>query len=314
MRWDPVNLRDPTGRLSQVDSAATAGILAHRPPTSLTLISLGVAGIVLSAGTLAVGEGMVAALLGMSGALGLSTSVASVGVGVATIATGQPEAADQAALPLAYASGIGPMLGGTVGMFVADDPRTGLAVGTGVGAGLEFGAVGGYAAYRGVRGALTFDLDIQFELALDDLPPSMRPDFDLPIPEPLPAERLPDFQGPWRTLPDPDIDWGKYLRKQTGTEPPPGMEQPHAHHAIFKKGRPGRQRLLVEEAHGILQRRAGIDPIFGTANLGWAPNRGHTTAVMEDIVRRLRALDAANAGPAEFERLLADFKREAAAR
>ena len=128
------------------------------------------------------------------------------------------------------------------------------------------------------------------------------------------AARHGDFHGPWRPLPDPDISWGKYLRQKTGTEPPAGMHRPHAHHGVFKEGLPGRQRELVEEAQDLARRRGGIDPIWGLENLGWAPNRGHTTAVMEDISNRLRALDGANGTPEDFERLLRTFLAEAAAR
>jgi hypothetical protein len=123
-----------------------------------------------------------------------------------------------------------------------------------------------------------------------------------------------DFHGPWRPLPDPDIKWGDYLRRMTGTEPPVGMRRPHAHHSVFKEGLPGRQRELVAEAQDLLKRRAGVDPIWDVRNLGWAPNKAHTTAVMEDIVTRLRALDAANGTPSQFESLLRQFSKEAAAR
>ena len=128
------------------------------------------------------------------------------------------------------------------------------------------------------------------------------------------AVRHGDFQGPWRELPNENFKWGDYLREKNGTEPPETMTRPHAHHGVFKRGRPGRQRALVEAAQDIVKRRGGIDPIWGEDNLGWAPNRGHTTAVMESIVERLRALDAANGTPQQFQALLRTFIEEAAAR
>ncbi|HWB74066.1 MAG TPA: SpvB/TcaC N-terminal domain-containing protein [Nannocystaceae bacterium] len=124
--------------------------------------------------------------------------------------------------------------------------------------------------------------------------------------------RHPDFHGPWRPL--VKKDWGDYLRARTGTSPPESMVRPHAHHGVFKRGRRGRQRELVEQAQEIVRRRAGVDPIWDLDNLGWAPNKGHTNAVAEDILNRLRSLDATNAPPEDFRRLLRTFLEEAAAR
>ena len=92
------------------------------------------------------------------------------------------------------------------------------------------------------------------------------------------------------------------------------MVRPHAHHGVFKKGMPGRQAELVEEAQDIVRRRAGVDPIWGLSNLGWAPNKGHTTAAMQDILQRLRSLDEAGGAPEEFGALLRTFLTEAARR
>jgi RHS repeat-associated protein len=125
-----------------------------------------------------------------------------------------------------------------------------------------------------------------------------------------------DFHGPWRAPPADDFDWGAYLRRMTGTEPPDGMYRHHAHHALMKAGREGEQRLLVEEGGDILRRRAGIDHVWDIDNLGWAPNgRGnHSTEVLEDIVERLRALERAGAPPERYRELLDDAKRAAACR
>lgn len=123
-----------------------------------------------------------------------------------------------------------------------------------------------------------------------------------------------DFHGPWRPLPAKKVDWGEYLRNATGTEPPSGMSNPHAHHAVFKAGQPGKMSTVVSEAQSVVRQRAGIDPIWDLENLGWAPNKGHSIAVAEDQLSRLRVFDAADATPAEFEELLKLFKNEAAAR
>jgi RHS repeat-associated protein len=129
-----------------------------------------------------------------------------------------------------------------------------------------------------------------------------------------PPERHGDFHGPWRAAPGENFDWGAYLRRESGTVPPADMVRPHAHHAVQKRGQPGRQRQLVETAHDLLRRRAGIDPYFSLDNLGWAPNRGHTTAVLQDQVARLQALDAANGTPEQFVDLVRQFGAEAAGR
>ncbi len=123
-----------------------------------------------------------------------------------------------------------------------------------------------------------------------------------------------DFCGPWRDLPDDGFQWGSYLRKKTGTEPPIGMKNPHAHHGVFKVGNGAEQQRIVGEAHDILRRRAGIDPIWDVDNLGWAPNKAHSKAVISDILNRLKALDGASGTPEAFKSLLGDFLREAAAR
>jgi hypothetical protein len=61
-------------------------------------------------------------------------------------------------------------------------------------------------------------------------------------------------------------------REKTGTAAPEGMPNPHVHHIVFKEGLPGTQRALVEAAQDILRRRAGIDPVYSSENLIWAPN------------------------------------------
>jgi hypothetical protein len=70
----------------------------------------------------------------------------------------------------------------------------------------------------------------------------------------------------------------------------------------------------VREAQTLVRNRAGVDPFWDIDNIGWAPNRGHTIAVAEDQLSRLRVFDAADATPADFLDLLQQFKDEAAAR
>ncbi len=127
------------------------------------------------------------------------------------------------------------------------------------------------------------------------------------------AGRHGDFHGPWRPLPERQ-NWGDYLRRLSGTSPPQGMSNPHAHHVVFKEGAPGAQRSAVELAQEILKKRAGIDPIWDQANLAWAPNKGHTTAIAQDTLSRLRVFDAADATPDEFRSLLEVLGMEAAKR
>jgi A nuclease family of the HNH/ENDO VII superfamily with conserved AHH len=67
------------------------------------------------------------------------------------------------------------------------------------------------------------------------------------------------------------IDFAALLREKIG-DPPAGMIDPHAHHILFKEGNGVAQKALVQEGQAIL-REYGIDPIKGTENLVWAPNR-----------------------------------------
>lgn len=128
------------------------------------------------------------------------------------------------------------------------------------------------------------------------------------------AGRHADFQGPWRAAPTKNFDWTEYLEEQIGPAPP--MPRPHGHHVLFKKGIGPAQQALVEEGQTILRRRAGIDPIWGLQNLTFAPNIAgqHDFEALEAVVVRLRALDAANAPPEEFARLMREMAEIAAAR
>ncbi|MFL7026819.1 RHS repeat-associated core domain-containing protein [Enterovibrio norvegicus] len=62
-------------------------------------------------------------------------------------------------------------------------------------------------------------------------------------------------------------DWGRYLKEISGTEPPPGMNRPHAHHMVEKAG--GKQ---AGQLNRMLLSEVGIDPLLSKHNLTWAPN------------------------------------------
>ena len=126
-----------------------------------------------------------------------------------------------------------------------------------------------------------------------------------------------DFHGPWREPPDDNFDWKAYLERESGTTAPAGMPDPHAHHVLQKRGRPGTQRDLVLEGQDLLQRRAGIDPIYGLENLVWAPNRvkgQHSTETLRRVVSSIRELDSVNAAPQDFLKALEELGKEAADR
>jgi len=126
-----------------------------------------------------------------------------------------------------------------------------------------------------------------------------------------------DYHGPWREPPADNLKWKNYLEQETGTKAPFDMTDPHAHHVFPKRGRPGEQRRLVDEGQDILRRRGGIDPIFDTENLTWAPNRvagQHSTSTIRGMVERLRELEAAKASPEDFAKALEDFGKTAAER
>jgi hypothetical protein len=69
---------------------------------------------------------------------------------------------------------------------------------------------------------------------------------------------------------------------------PSWMSNAHDHHILQLNGRAGYHRALVREGQDIL-RQYGIDPIIGTENRIWAPNKGHTVGATEDLVGDLRA-------------------------
>ena len=71
----------------------------------------------------------------------------------------------------------------------------------------------------------------------------------------------------------------------TAGPPPDDMENPHAHHILYKSGNGQRQKALVEEGQEIL-RDYDIDPIEGPENLCWAPNIAgqHNVDNLQEVV------------------------------
>ncbi len=111
------------------------------------------------------------------------------------------------------------------------------------------------------------------------------------------------------------MDFGKYLRGLIG-DPPAAMKDPHAHHILFKKGLGEAQQKLVQEGQAIL-RKYGIDPVIGKENLVWAPNRvagQHNIAALENVVKQLKAVDAAGADIDDIIEILEDLGKKAASR
>ncbi|MEW8050539.1 MAG: AHH domain-containing protein, partial [Candidatus Thiodiazotropha sp.] len=88
------------------------------------------------------------------------------------------------------------------------------------------------------------------------------------------------------------FDFGVHLRSIAG-DPPAGMPNPHAHHILFKKGLGQKQQDLVIEGQALLKKYE-IDPIFGSENLIWAPNRikgQHDINALQQVVDTLKMTD-----------------------
>ncbi|MGL4463160.1 MAG: polymorphic toxin-type HINT domain-containing protein [Planctomycetia bacterium] len=111
------------------------------------------------------------------------------------------------------------------------------------------------------------------------------------------------------------FDFGKHLRGLIG-DPPSDMLNPHAHHILFKKGLGPAQQALVNDGQAIL-RKVGIDPIYGKENLVWAPFKislQHGPASLNEVVSRLKQLDAIGGDYDDFVKLLKELGQKAAAR
>jgi len=114
-------------------------------------------------------------------------------------------------------------------------------------------------------------------------------------------------------VPD-NFRWGQYLKGKIGG-PPSDMVNPHAHHILFKSGNGAKQKGLVDEGQEIL-RKHGIDPIYGTENLTWAPNVAgqHTANSLENVVDTLRAVDQAGGDQSDIVAALQQLGKAAADR
>ena len=111
------------------------------------------------------------------------------------------------------------------------------------------------------------------------------------------------------------FDFGRYLRKLAG-EPPIGMNDPHAHHILFKEGRGDAQKALVVEGQALL-RRFGIDPIYGAENMTWAPMRvrqQHGIESLQNVVNRLNEVESAGGDRDDIIMMLLRLGQEAARR
>ncbi|WP_299009180.1 RHS repeat-associated core domain-containing protein [uncultured Shewanella sp.] len=85
--------------------------------------------------------------------------------------------------------------------------------------------------------------------------------------------------------------WGNLLRKLGGGEPPAGMNNPHAHHIVFKKGRGKKMKAYLEDSKRILE-KYDIDWYKGKENFVWAPNKNHSTDAARVVNEALRKADA----------------------
>ena len=145
------------------------------------------------------------------------------------------------------------------------------------------------------------------------------PDPIAPLPGVAPPPSLPNVE----SLPISEPDGPDYVQRRAREillaekgPPPPGMINPHGHHTLFQKGIGPRQQELVREGRAILEKH-GIDPIFGSENLTWAPNvKGqHTTQALEPLVQELRQEDATGIADREsISRILEKYGNIAADR
>lgn len=85
-------------------------------------------------------------------------------------------------------------------------------------------------------------------------------------------------------------NWGNVLRNHGAGEPPKDMINPHAHHAVFKKGRGKQMQEYIGQSKEILEKHE-IDWYMGTENLGWAPNKNHSTKAAKAVRDVLQKAD-----------------------
>jgi hypothetical protein len=88
--------------------------------------------------------------------------------------------------------------------------------------------------------------------------------------------------------------WGAYFKKLSGTNPPEGMENPHAHHIIFKGEFANNPRMQAQLARSrAIADKYGIDPVYDKEALMWAQNSGHSVTNAKAVADRLTQADAA---------------------
>jgi hypothetical protein len=75
--------------------------------------------------------------------------------------------------------------------------------------------------------------------------------------------------------------WGEMVRRIEG-EPPVDMVNPHGHHTVFKQGRGQKMQQYLNDSKNILE-SYDIDWYKGAENLGWAPNKNHSTAAAKAV-------------------------------
>jgi RHS repeat-associated protein len=88
-------------------------------------------------------------------------------------------------------------------------------------------------------------------------------------------------------------NWKDWFSRQTKTEPPAGMPDPHAHHIVFKGdfSRSPKMQAALARSRAVME-KYGIDPVNDPDALMWAPNEAHSVANARSVASRLEAADA----------------------
>ena len=88
-------------------------------------------------------------------------------------------------------------------------------------------------------------------------------------------------------------NWKAWFARKTGTKPPVGMPDPHAHHIVFKGdfARSPKMQAALARSRAVME-KYGIDPVNDPDALMWAPNQAHSVANAKSVASRLEAADA----------------------
>ncbi|ODB43557.1 Rhs family protein [Pseudoalteromonas sp. BMB] len=86
------------------------------------------------------------------------------------------------------------------------------------------------------------------------------------------------------------------------------MINPHAHHSVFKKGRGKKMREYLDESKDILE-KYDIDWYRGPENLGWAPNKNHSTKAAKAVRDYLKEADKVGATKHDIVKALEEIKK-----